>query len=182
MATFFQVRCVNQNVVGVVDVFTIGRSLVEQATVDSKEPTNGFVYSEINSKLCCVIFSKNTCHPRCFARDVVVLFPSHTRVCTFIATSAGSAPPAMGRGVVVFCFFDFAHPIHLSHRSELTEQSDSSCTAVLDYVMKRLRRKEPRVKYKALLVLKNCIERGHVMFRRELVLRAEEVRAQLGCR
>lgn len=41
--------------------------------------------------------------------------------------------------------------------------------------MKKLRKKEPRVKYKALLVLKNCIERGHVSFRRELVLRAEEV-------
>lgn len=63
--------------------------------------------------------------------------------------------------------------------TELTEQSDSACTAVLDYVMKRLRRKEARVKYKALLVMKSCIERGHVMFRKELVLRAEEVRAEL---
>ncbi len=46
--------------------------------------------------------------------------------------------------------------------------------------MKRLRRKEARVKHKALLVMKSCIERGHVMFRKELLLRAEEVRAELG--
>jgi hypothetical protein len=52
---------------------------------------------------------------------------------------------------------------------------------VLDYVMKRLRQKSPRVKQKALLVMKNCIEKGHPTFRAELLLRAEEVRAELGC-
>ncbi len=47
--------------------------------------------------------------------------------------------------------------------------------------MKRLRTKSPRVKQKALLVMKNCIEKGHPTFRAELVLRAEEIRAELGC-
>lgn len=65
--------------------------------------------------------------------------------------------------------------------TELTEQSDSACTSVLDYVMKRLRQKAPRIKHKALLVIKNCIEKGHPTFRSELLLRAEEVRAELSC-
>lgn len=47
--------------------------------------------------------------------------------------------------------------------------------------MKRLRAKAPRVKHKALLVIKNCIEKGHPTFRSELLLRAEEIRAELGC-
>ncbi len=62
---------------------------------------------------------------------------------------------------------------------ELTEQSDSACTSVLDYTLKKLRSKSARVKHKALLVLKNCIERGHPTFRTELVLRSEEVRSEL---
>lgn len=85
------------------------------------------------------------------------------------------------RGWVCFLVFLFLESLPLALLQELTEQSDSACTSVLDYLMKRLRAKAPRVKLKALVVMKNCIEKGHPTFRQELQLRAEEVRAELGC-